>query len=309
MAKRTVIGLGEVLWDLLPSGKALGGAPANVAYHANSLGAEGFVVSAVGDDDPGREILDRLRAMSLSTQHVQTVASHPTGTVSVTLDEKGSPTYVIHEDVAWDHIAVDDATLELARRADAVCFGSLAQRSPGTRGSVRAVLGATRDDALRVFDINLRGDFYDAELIEQSLGLANVLKINDEELETVTGLLGLDRDAGDEGHEGDKGGGDGRLAKLAEGYDLRLVALTRGERGSVMFADGAFSRRDGIAVKVEDTVGAGDAFTAAVAVGMLGGMELERVNELANRAAAHVCSQKGAMPGLPEELVGEFESL
>ena len=302
MAKRTVIGLGEVLWDLLPSGKALGGAPANVAYHANSLGAEGVVVSAVGDDDLGREILDRLRAMSLDTRHVQVIASQPTGTVSVTLDEKGSPTYVIHEDVAWDHIAVDDATLELARRADAVCFGSLAQRSPEARKSVRAVLGATRDDALRVFDINLRGDFYDAELIEQSLGLANVLKINDEELETVTGLLGLDRDAGD------KGGDDGRLAKLAEGYDLRLVALTRGERGSVMFADGAFSRRDGIAVKVEDTVGAGDAFTAAVAVGMLGGMDLERVNELANRAAAHVCSQKGAMPGLPEELVGEFES-
>ncbi|MHC4252320.1 MAG: carbohydrate kinase family protein [Planctomycetota bacterium] len=294
MAKRAVIGLGEVLWDLLPSGKALGGSPANVAYHANSLGAEGVVVSAVGEDDLGREILDRLGAMSLDTRHVQVVASQPTGTVSVTLDEKGTPTYVIHEDVAWDRIAVDEATLELARRADAVCFGSLAQRSARTRESVRAVLKATRDGALRVFDINLRGDFYDAELIEQSLGLANVLKISDEELETVTSLLGLDGDD------------DARLAELAGRYDLRLVALTQGERGSVMYEDGAFSRRDGIAVEVEDTVGAGDAFTAAVAVGMLRGMELDRINELANRVAAHVCSRKGAMPDLPEELVRAF---
>lgn len=288
------IGLGEILWDLLPSGKQLGGAPANFAFHAQALGATSAVVSAVGRDELGTEILDRLRGLGLDTRYVAVDPRHPTGTVSVSLDAAGVPSYVIHADVAWDFIPDSQGLRELAGRAQVICFGSLAQRSPVSRGTVHAFLGASRPEALRIFDINLRQHYYTAEAVRASLALATVLKINDEELPRVAELLGLPRDEG------------GTMRALFERFPLRVVALTRGGRGSSLYAPGDVSHHAGFPVAIVDTVGAGDAFTAALAMGLLRGRPLARINELANRLAAFVCSQPGATPVVPEGLVREW---
>jgi fructokinase len=186
-----VIGLGEVLWDLLPAGKQLGGAPANFAYHAHALGAEALVISRVGTDALGREILDRLSSLGLRTDGITMDSSMPTGTVSVALDAEGQPTFTIHENVAWDFIKADEGILREVKRADAICFGTLAQRHPVARASIRTVLDAAPATALRIFDINLRQHFWSRELIVESLQLADVLKLNDDELPTLARLLGL----------------------------------------------------------------------------------------------------------------------
>jgi fructokinase len=291
-----VIGLGEVLWDLLPAGKQLGGAPANFAWHAQQLGARSAVVSAVGRDPLGDEILARLRAMELDGSHVSVDDTHPTGTVSVTLDLAGVPNYVIHEDVAWDFIPAGGPLDELARRADVVCFGTLAQRSEASRQAVRKFLFETRADCLRVFDINLRQRFYDRHVIEASLARASVLKLNDQELPAIAKLLTLPRDEA------------GAVRMLFRGLvNLRLVALTRGSSGSTLFArDGVVSHHPGVGTTLVDTVGAGDAFTATLAIGLLRGRPLDHINEVANRVAAYVCSQPGATPPLPAELVASL---
>jgi fructokinase len=285
-----LIGLGEILWDLMPSGKQLGGAPANFAYHAHALGGKGVVAACIGDDEPGREILEKLDDLCLNRDYIVVDKEHPTGTVSVEVDEAGKPSYIIHENVAWDFIPALPQWMELAMKADAVCFGSLAQRSKVSRRTIQSFLRATPPSCLRVFDVNLRQSFYSREVIETSLQLANVFKINDEELPVVAELLAL---AGDE---------TAILGALAKRYGHRMIALSRGDRGSLLFSEGRTSNHNGYPVVVADTVGAGDAFTAALALGMLRGCDLDRINDHANRAASFVCSQAGATPELPEPL-------
>lgn len=284
------LGLGEVLWDLLPAGRQLGGAPANFAYHAHALGAEALVVSRVGNDALGREIIDRLRGLGLSTRGITTDPVAPTGTVSVTLDGQGTPTFTIHENVAWDLLAAGGDVLAEAARADAVCFGTLGQRNPVARAAVRAVLQAARPDALRVFDVNLRQHFWSPELVADSLRLANVFKLNDEELPVVARSLGL---AGDERSV---------LEQLAERFELRAVALTRGGKGSSLLVGGEWVHHPGARLRIADTIGAGDSYTAALTLGFLAGHAPGRIVEFAHRVADYVCTQPGATPPLPVEL-------
>ncbi|MEI8372515.1 MAG: carbohydrate kinase [Planctomycetota bacterium] len=279
-----ILGVGEILWDLLPNGRMLGGAPVNFAYHAAALGAHAHAVSAVGDDPLGREILDRLDTLGLSRQGVAVDHQHPTGTVSVELDAYGKPTYQIHEGVAWDFIPAVPATLRPAQHADAICFGSLAQRSEVSRATIRSLLGAAPEHCLRVFDINLRQHYYHTEILAAGLEAADVLKLNNEELPVVADLLAL---PGDE---------DAVLRGLLDRYDLRLIALTKGAGGSELASRHGRSVHSGVPTKVVDTVGAGDAFTAAVIMGLLEDLDLDTINERANRLASYVCSQPGAMP-------------
>ncbi len=285
-----VVGLGEVLWDLLPGGKQFGGAPANFAYHAQALGARAYVVSCVGADALGEEILGRLDALALSRDCVAVDAAHPTGTVSVELDAGGRPTYVIHENVAWDFLRPGPAMLSLAKAADAVCFGSLAQRSAVSRATIRDFLAATGKNCLRIFDINLRQHYFDAGIIAASLSRATVLKLNDEELPVVAELLSI------------SGAEEEMLGTLCRRFDLRLIALTKGAQGSLLFSPAGSSAQPGLAVEVADTVGAGDAFTAALGMGMLAGLRLDVINAHANRVARYVCSQRGATPPMSADL-------
>lgn len=279
--KKVIVGIGEILWDMLPTGKALGGAPANFAYHAKRLGEDGWAVSAIGNDALGREIMEIV--MEKGLRNLISVTSRPTGTVQVSLDAKGVPSYTIMEDVAWDNIPFTPQMAALASRADAVCFGSLVQRG-NSRDSVLRFLRAMRPEALRVFDINLRQHYYSKEVIDESLQLSDILKINDEEIRIVAELFGL--------------GGDDTAAcrALIERYGLKLVILTRGADGSeVITADEAIPQAVG-QVEVVDTVGAGDSFTAAFVVACLRGDSLADAQRLANKTAAYVCSCKGAMP-------------
>ncbi|MBR3388807.1 MAG: carbohydrate kinase [Bacteroidales bacterium] len=281
MSKKVIVGIGEILWDMLPSGKALGGAPANFAYHATRLGEEGWAVSAIGPDALGREIMDIVTEKRL--KNVISVTDKPTGTVQVELDARGVPTYTIMEGVAWDHIPFTPEMEALAQRADAVCFGSLVQRM-ASRESVLRFLRATRPDALKVFDINLRQHYYSPEVLEESLKIADILKINDEEIRIVADMFGL-------------GGDDTAVSRaLIDRYGLRLVILTKGAEGSeVITADDTLPQPAGEA-EVVDTVGAGDSFTAAFVVGYLRGDSLADAQRLASDTAAYVCSRKGAMP-------------
>ena len=289
-----IVGLGEVLWDLFPDGKQLGGAPANFAWHAQCLGAAGAVVSAVGDDELGREILARLDAMHLDRSHVAVDARRPTGTVTVALDAGGKPHYTINEQVAWDYIPATDGVLALAGRADAVCFGSLAQRASASRRTIRAFLAAVRPGCIRLFDINLRKPFIDRRAIVESLGLTDVLKLSDDEMPVLADLLKL------------PGSETEFLAAMIDRFGLDMVILTKGRHGSRLRTPKADCSRAGIETVVADTVGAGDSFNAAVVMGLLAGHDIERINDYANRLAAFVCSQKGATPRPPAALVAQI---
>ncbi len=279
--KKTIVGIGEILWDMLPSGKALGGAPANFAYHAGRLGEEGWAVSAVGDDALGREILDLVASKGLHSMIA--VTDKPTGTVQVELDDRGVPAYNIMEDVAWDNIPFTPEMEELAKRADAVCFGSLVQRM-NSRPSVMRFIRAMRPDALKVFDINLRQHYYSCEVLEESLMLADILKINDEEIRIVAGMLGLSDDAVTACRE------------LIGNFGLRLVILTKGPEGSEVITADKVIPQGVDDVEIVDTVGAGDSFTAAFTVAYLRGDTLAEAQRLASATASYVCSRKGAMP-------------
>lgn len=292
MSDFTLVGLGEILWDILPGGKQLGGAPANFAYHAQALGAQGVVVSCVGDDLSGKEISARLDQLRLTRDYIALDKEHPTGTVTVQLDKDGKPDYTIHENVAWDFIPSDSALAELAGQANAVCFGSLCQRSAVSRKTIGEFLQATKRDCIRVFDINLRQSYFNRETIHNMLQLSDVLKLNDEELSVVAELLRMS------GSETDT------LSQLTDTYALRLIVLTRGANGSRLFGQGGDSSHHGFAADVADTVGAGDAFTAAITLGLLHDRPLDAINEQANRLAAFVCSQRGATPKLPNSLTG-----
>src|SRR5262245_1696604 len=288
--KPKIVAIGELLWDLFPSGKQLGGAPANFTYHAHALGADASLVTRVGADALGCEARERFHLLGLPTDTVEVDAAAPTGTVAVELGDGGKPTYTIHEAVAWDRFTADQLALAAAGAADAVYFGSLAQRTEPARHAIRTLVAAAPARALRVFDVNLRPPYVVPEVIEGSLTLANVLKLNDQELPVLAGLFALRGDTREQ------------VADLARRFDLSLVALTRGERGSLLLANGRWSDHPGLPAEVRDTVGAGDAFCAAMVLGFLAGRPLDEINARANEVAAYVCSQPGAMPALPEAL-------
>jgi fructokinase len=287
MAKETftVVGLGELLWDLLPEGKQLGGAPANFAYITSLQGDRGVAASRVGSDALGREALNRLGDLGLSTDHVQIDPHHPTGTVKVQLDGAGQPHYEITEGVAWDFLEWTPQWKALAREADAVCFGSLAQRSAVSRDTIRAFLRTTRPGTAKIFDVNLRQSFYSAEVLAAAFEIADIVKLNHQELPHVMRLLDL-------AYDGDVSS----TARLREAQDLRLVCVTRGENGSVLADETGTHAHPGFAVRVADSIGAGDAFTAGLTHKYLRKAPLAEMNEAANRLGAWVASNVGATP-------------
>lgn len=284
--ERTVVGLGELLWDILPSGKQLGGAPANFAYITSLLGDRGIPASRLGEDALGAEAIRRLNKLALSTEFIQEDANHPTGTVKVEVDESGQPRFEISEAVAWDFLEWTPQWQKLAEQADAVCFGSLAQRSEYSRSTIRSFLAASHS-AVRVFDANFRQHFYTTEVFAESLKLATVVKLNHEELPRIVSMFGLE-------HRGE----EDSVRCLLSRYELKLVCVTRGDKGSLLASADEFDEHPGFQVKVADTVGAGDAFTAAMIHGYLRGTSLAEINETANRVGAWVASQSGAMPAL-----------
>jgi fructokinase len=290
-SRPVVVGLGEVLWDVYPDAARFGGAPANFACHAAGLGAESWLASSVGTDELGDRALDTLRQHGVESTCVDRDPKQPTGHVDVWLDSLGRASYEFAESTAWDRIAWSDALDSLARRCDAVCFGTLAQRSPQSRETIQRFVMSTRPSALRMFDVNLRKQFYDADVIDQSLRLATALKLNEEELPIVARLCGVSesnpRDAARE---------------LMTRYSLRLVALTLGKEGAVLMASGEESTSPAPATSVVDTVGAGDAFTAAVAIDLLAGLSLADINAHANSVASFVCSKPGGVASLPDHL-------
>jgi fructokinase len=293
--KHTIVGLGELLWDLLPAGKQLGGAPANFAYITNLLGNKGVPASRVGNDSLGDAALQRLTQLGVSTEFVQRDALHPTGSVNVEID-RGQPRFEILQSVAWDFLDWSQPWQQLATEADAVCFGSLAQRSAQSQSTIRSFLNATRPRTVRVFDVNLRQNFYSRQILAESMRLATIVKLNHEELPKIMHLFEI------ASH-----GEMDSAQRLLSMHGLKLVCITRGDGGSLLISANECSEHTGIKVKVADTVGAGDAFTAAMVHGYLRGSSLKQINESANRVGAWVASQPGAMPvpkvaGLPQTL-------
>jgi fructokinase len=286
-----VLGLGEALWDVLPDAAHFGGAPANVALHAAALGAESWLVSAVGQDARGDAALARLDGAGVRCDTVARLADHPTGVVRVTLDAAGHPVYDIATESAWDYVPWSVAVQQVAERADAVAFGSLAQRSPTSRATIRRAVATTRRASWRLFDVNLRQRYYDADVLAASMELANAVKLNEEELPLVSQLCGV---------------ADGpplhQLRALCDRFALRLAALTRGPCGAVLVTPSAVCESTAPPTVVADTVGAGDAFTATLLIGILAGRALDEVSRRANAVAAYVCSQPGATPPIPEAL-------
>jgi fructokinase len=286
-----VAGIGELLWDVFPDGKRLGGAPVNFCYHCDQLGATGFPVSAVGADELGAEIRALLASKNVTDEFVAEDPLHPTGTVQVTLDGNGKPSYEICEGVAWDFVPMTGKLRALAQKTDAVCFGSLAQRNGASRAAIHEFLQEMRDDALKIFDVNLRQSFFSKEIIEASLRHCNILKLSDEELPVLAGLFGVE-------------GADGQqLGALLDQFDLKLVAYTRGPDGSLLVSKDETSDHAGCPGEAVNSVGAGDSFTATLCMGLLNQKSLDECNEHANRVATFVCSQDGATPELPGELI------
>jgi fructokinase len=285
MKRFTVVGLGELLWDLFPEGKQLGGAPANFAYMTSLLGDEGLVASRVGNDALGRSAARRLQRIGLNSSHIQLDSAHRTGTVQVEVDPAGQPTFEIAESVAWDFFQWTTDWNELAEKVDAVCFGSLAQRAPRSRATVRAFLQAVGRRTVRVFDVNLRQAFYTAETLDESLKLTDIVKLNQDEIAAVPKILG---------HAAE---GEERAARwIRDTYNLKLVCVTRGAQGSLLVAEKETSNHPGCKVHVADSVGSGDAFTAALVYHYLRGASLATLNEAANRMGAWVAGQTGATP-------------
>ncbi|MBR0268781.1 MAG: carbohydrate kinase [Prevotella sp.] len=293
MEKRYVIGLGEALWDVLPEGKKLGGAPANFAYHAGQfLGqANTMAISALGEDKLAEETIAALEEHGL--QYTMPRVPYPTGTVQVQLDEQGIPTYDIRENVAWDNIPFTPEIEAIARNCRAVCFGSLAQRNVVSRENIHRFLDATPEDCVKIFDINLRQNFYTKEVIQESMRRCNILKINDEELVIIGrmfGYPGLDI--------------ENKCWLILGKYDLDMLVLTCGTNGSYVFTPGQMSFQETPKVEVADTVGAGDSFTGSFCAAILNGKPVTEAHKLAVKVSAFVCTQNGAMPTIPASLLG-----
>lgn len=290
-----MIGLGEVLWDLLPAGKVLGGAPANFAYMANVLGDQGIVASRVGNDEWGHDALRVMRNLGLSTEYVQLDEQHQTGTAIVSIDTAGQPNFTITESVAWDFLQWSTGWEDLAARANVVCFGSLAQRSPVSAATIERFLSTASRNALRICDVNLRQLFYSTDVLRTCFQHADIVKLNDQELPVVSSLLEL---------------GSGSEETLAERLlnecDLRLVCITRGACGSLLASRNKTVEHRGFRVKVADAVGAGDAFTACLAHHYVRDHSLEEISEAANRFASWVATQTGATPPISADKVQEI---
>lgn len=288
MERPVIAGVGEILFDIVGDSEELGGAPINFAYHATMLGAEGYAVSTIGDDERGRRALAELGRRNLATSCITTIEGYATGYVLARVDEAGVASYEFPDDIAWDHLAVNDAAETLASRLDAVCFGSLVQRGHHSRRELRRYLQLLPANTLKVFDINLRQDFYSKEVLLDSLQRADIIKLNDDELPVLAEMAAI------------SGSEKELLDLLVAQYGLTLAVLTRGERGSLLVRSGEVSDHPGIRTEsIGDTIGAGDAFTAATVISLLNNYTLEDINEKANRVAAWVCSQKGAMPEMP----------
>lgn len=289
MEKKYVVGLGEALWDELPEGKKLGGAPANFAFHAGQFGLNSIAVSALGEDKLAEETIQQLEEKGL--QYCMPRVPYPTGTVQVTLDNEGIPTYDIKENVAWDNIPFNDDVKAVAENTCAVCWGSLAQRNVVSRESIYKFLDATPKDCMKIFDINLRQNFYTKEVICESMKRCNILKINDEELVLIGrmfGYPGLDI--------------ENKCWLILGKYDLDMLVLTCGTNGSYVFTPGSMSYQPTPKVEVADTVAAGDSFTGTFCASILAGKPVTEAHKLAVSVSAYVCTQNGAMPILPEEV-------
>ena len=287
---KLIVGIGEALWDVLPEGKKLGGAPANFAYHVSQFGLDSRVVSAIGHDRLGEEIIEQLNDKGV--EYNIDVVPYPTGTVQVEIDQAGIPQYNIKENVAWDNIPYSDALHEIAKNTRAVCFGSLAQRSIVSRETINRFIDAMpkEEDTLTVFDVNLRQGFYNKEILVNSMERCNVLKINDEELVTVSRMFGYPGiDLQD------------KCWILLGKYNLKMLILTCGINGSYVFTPGSVSFQETPVVEVADTVGAGDSFTAAFISSILKGKSVPEAHKTAVAVSAYVCTQNGAMPVLPKQ--------
>lgn len=282
--KFKIVGLGEILWDVLPSGRQIGGAPSNFAYISTQLGDHGIIASAVGDDAEGREILQALDEKSVDISYIQKNPKYPTGKVEVSLYE-GQAVYEIKDDVAWDYLELEENWKQLASETDAVSFGSLAQRNTASRETIRQFIELVNKNTLLILDINLRQENILMEVLIESLKLANVAKLNDAELPLICELFEI---SGKNEIE--------QVKNLRKDYDLDTVCLTRGEKGSLLVTKNEISECPGIEIQIKDTVGAGDAFTAGVTHGLLRNWSLEKTNEYANKLGAFVSSQTGAMP-------------
>lgn len=284
--KHIVAGIGELLWDVFPSGKQLGGAPFNFAYHCKQMGCDSYILSAIGNDESGEEIINKINNLNINSNYVQK-NSYPTGTVTVNLDENGNADYIIHENVAWDNIIWNLNMNELAASLNAVCFGSLAQRNNVSAQTIFSFLIKLNSSCLKVFDINIRQHFFNKEIIVKSLQLSNVLKLNEEELLLLSGLFQL------------TGNVDTQLKLMINKFELNYIVYTMGSRGSIIISPDDYSFMEAPKIKVIDTVGAGDSFTAAFITGLLEKKSLNEIHKTATDVAAIVCSQKGAITDKP----------
>ncbi|MBU2563674.1 MAG: carbohydrate kinase [Actinobacteria bacterium] len=287
-----IVGIGEVLWDVFPHSRKLGGAPANFAYFVKKLGQDGLVVSKVGDDFLGKEIMDSLFKLGLAGDFIQIDYKHPTGTVDVKIDDNGQPDYIISKNAAWDFLEFSDRWKKLAKEADVICFGTLAQRSLKSRRTIIDFLKMARSSTIKVFDINLRQNFYSLKTISQSLELATILKLNTEELGILKNLMGYSSEKNDINF----------CRRLMNEYGIKLVCLTMGEDGSLLMDESDYYDHPGYKVSVADTVGAGDAFTAAMVIQYLEGRTLEEMSNSANRLGSLVSAHTGPTPVLDEEI-------
>lgn len=291
-SRPVVAAVGEVLWDVYPDAARFGGAPANFACHAAAFSADALLISAVGDDELGHRAIATLAKHGVDTASVVRDHAHPTGQVEVTLDPSGRASYRFAEDVAWDHLSWGDSLALLAHQVDAVCFGTLAQRSKESCETIRRFVGATLAGTTRMFDVNLRQTFFNAEVVDASLRLATALKLNEDELPLVARMCNV---TGSHTRE--------LLRGLLDRYELNLVALTRGFNGALLMTADDISECPALPTTVVDTVGAGDAFTAALVMDCMLGLPLGEINRHANAVASFVCSQAGAVAPLPAELL------
>ena len=291
-----ILSIGEALWDMLPTGRKVGGAPANFAFHCMQLGADVRMLSRVGNDDLGRELIEFYRSLGLSTELIGTDSTAPTGTVGVELSADGQPKFTIHENVAWDNIESADTAVQFAQSADAIYFGSLAARTETTLRTIQTLVSQTKPSALRVLDLNLRDPFVDRDVIESMLRLANVLKLNDDELTRLAAMFDISGSTTEQ-----------HADWLTKTYGLKMLILTCGVHGSWIFNEGKAYFCESRKVEVVDTVGAGDAFTAVVVVGLLSGWSIETINDRANEMAAFVCTQSGATQKLSADAISFYK--
>lgn len=290
MSTLFLAGLGELLWDVFEKEEKLGGAPANFAFHVNNLGAKSITISTVGNDIRGTRALDELSRSGLSTIGISVDPEHPTGYVEAHINPEGVAEYFFPKNVAWDHLKITPAAKAILHELNAISFGSLAQRREKSRQTIHNLLENLPPRCLKIFDINLRQHFYSLDIIEQSLRVADILKLNEEELAVLAKMLTIE------------GNSQEQLHYLQERFDLKLTILTQGQHGSILLTQNSLDIHPGVKTSVIDTVGAGDAFTAAAVLGFLKGQPLKQINDHANKVAAFVCQHQGAMVAIPENL-------